>query len=74
MSTASDNFGYEFSQLSPDQQAEVMRFIREIKQDPPKGTRAEKIKNLAGTISREDAAAMRAAIEEGCEQIDPNGW
>ncbi|HRQ51928.1 MAG TPA: hypothetical protein PLR74_15380 [Agriterribacter sp.] len=29
---------------------------------------------FAGTLSKEDAALMDAAIEEGCEQINPDDW
>jgi hypothetical protein len=29
---------------------------------------------FAGTISEADAREMMQAIEEGCEQIDPDEW
>jgi predicted nucleic acid-binding protein len=29
---------------------------------------------FAGCISKKDAQEMRAAIEEGCERIDYDGW
>ena len=30
--------------------------------------------DFVGTISKEDAALMNQAIEEGCEQIHPADW
>jgi hypothetical protein len=30
--------------------------------------------DLVGTWSKEDAALINKAIEEGCEQINPNDW
>ena len=32
------------------------------------------IHDLSGTLSDEDYALMTAAIEEGCEQINPDDW
>ena len=29
---------------------------------------------FAGTLSKEDATLIDAAIEEGCEQINPDDW
>ena len=29
---------------------------------------------VSGSISDEDAEQMLKAIEEGCEQVDPEGW
>lgn len=29
---------------------------------------------FSGTISKKDAVLMSKAIEEGCEQIDTDGW
>lgn len=31
-------------------------------------------RDFVGTLSREDAALMEKAIEEGCEQINPDDW
>lgn len=30
--------------------------------------------DFVGTLSKEDAALMDSAIEEGCEQINPDDW
>lgn len=31
-------------------------------------------RDLIGLISKEDIELMESAIEEGCEQINPNDW
>lgn len=46
------------NQRTPQEQEEWERFIR----------------SLAGSISPEDLATIRHVIEEGCEQIDYDGW
>jgi len=75
MSTSFDSdFSSEFAQLTPDEQAQVMRFLRGIKRDLPKGTPGVELLRFAGSIPHEDIEAMKTAIEEGCEQVDPDGW
>lgn len=32
------------------------------------------IKDLAGTLSHEEAEEMKRVIEESCEQINPDDW
>ncbi len=66
MSTAfNSDFGNEFAQLTPEQQAEVLQFMRSVKKDPAKGTPSEELLKFVGTIPHEDLEAMKAAIEEG---------
>ena len=75
MSTSFEfDFNKELAALTPEQQSDVMRFIQSIKQDAPKGTPGAEILKYAGSISHEDIEAMKAAIKEGCEQVDPDGW
>jgi hypothetical protein len=38
------------------------------------GIPGSELVKFAGAISPEDCEAMMAAIEAGCEQIDPNEW
>jgi hypothetical protein len=40
---------------------------------PPGGSLAN-LTHLIGSIAKEDARKMEAAIEEGCERIDPGEW
>ena len=40
----------------------------------PPGTPGRELLKFAGTISPEDCVLMEQAIEEGCEQVDLDGW
>ncbi|HEY8667631.1 MAG TPA: hypothetical protein VIL86_13265 [Tepidisphaeraceae bacterium] len=39
-----------------------------------RGTPIAELMKLAGTLDAQSAAEMMRAIEEGCEQVDPNDW
>jgi hypothetical protein len=63
----------EVQSLNDDQQHQVWQYVQSLRQKPaPKPGAA--LLDLAGTISKEDLRLMEQAIEEGCEQVDPNGW
>jgi hypothetical protein len=42
--------------------------------NPDSGAMASQLKKFAGVISKQDAKLIRSAIEQGCEQINPNEW
>jgi len=72
----------EIKRLSP---AEQLRLLAEISQSLAAGqwplavsadlppARRELLR-LAGSLPAEDAAQMRAAVEEACEQVNANEW
>jgi hypothetical protein len=60
--------------LEPEQQARVLTFVRTLSGTLPKGVPGRELLRFAGVIDKEDADAMRKAIEEGCERIDANEW
>jgi hypothetical protein len=56
----------EIDHLAPEQQARLLELARGLKSSTlPPGTTWDEIADVAGTISHEDAEAMRRAIEEG---------
>jgi hypothetical protein len=59
--------------LNPDQQQRVLTYIRNIT-TRPLGNRPADLISLAGSIPLEDCIEMQKAIEEGCEQVDHDGW
>lgn len=65
----------EVRHLSEDEQRRVLEFIKSI--GSPGKLRGEKgtdmIKRLP-EFPTEDLKEIEAAIEEGCEQVDPDGW
>lgn len=42
--------------------------------EEPIGVPVERLMHMAGTLDPEEARLMREAIEEACEQIDPETW
>ncbi len=42
--------------------------------EKPRGVPGKKLLRFAGTMSHEDAETITKAIEEGCENIDEEGW
>ena len=40
----------------------------------PRGVAGSELVPLAGILPEEAAAEMSAAIEAGCEQVDPSEW
>lgn len=72
----------EIKRLSP---AEQLKLVAEISQslasgDWPLADSANtepahrELMQLAGSLPTEDAAQMRAAVEEACEQVNANEW
>ena len=52
----------------------VLEFVHTLPSNGPIGTPGYKLLEFAGTLDDESAREMIAAIEEGCENINPNGW
>jgi hypothetical protein len=64
-------------QLPVDAQARVVDFARTLadsENTKKVGVPGKDLLRFAGTIPHEDCLEMLKAIEEGCEQIDPNEW
>jgi hypothetical protein len=66
----------EIDHLAPEQQQRLLEVARSMiqKKELPQGTPWSELKHLAGILPDEDAAEIMAAIEEGCENIDYEGW
>ncbi len=66
----------ELKNLPDDLQKQVLTYVQSLKPKPTRlrGTPGEDLLRFAGTISLEDLEIMEQAIEEGCEQVDLDGW
>lgn len=62
------------AQMNQDEKTKVLEFVRTIGSDIPQGTPASVLLEFAGSISAEDSALMKKAIEEGCEGVDLDEW
>jgi hypothetical protein len=50
---------------------EIERILKSVTPEKPKRPSA---REFVGIISKEDIALMEKAIEEGCEQVNPDDW
>jgi len=64
----------EVAQLPPALQQRVVEYARSLAQARLRGTPGAELLRFAGTLDPEDARIMMEAIEEGCEQVDPDEW
>jgi len=64
----------QLAQLTPGQQQDVLSFVRSLRARSSKGTSGKELLQFVGSIPHEDLEVMKSAIEEGCGQVDPNGW
>jgi hypothetical protein len=62
------------SGMSEEEQRHILRIARSVSAESGDGVSGSSLLRFAGTISLDDARQMSAAIEEGCEQIDPKEW
>ena len=61
--------------LTADQQRDILGRVQDmLGTGKPAGVPGSALLKFFGTISREDAEAMKRVIEEDCEQINPESW
>jgi hypothetical protein len=64
----------DLEQLSPEGQERAVQLVHGLISPPPKGTAGRDLLRFAGTLDDDSAREMLAAIEEGCERVDPGEW
>lgn len=64
----------ELNSLNQFQQKKLLDYAMSLKLTKNKTTEGKRLLDFTGAISKEDLAIMGKAIEEGCEQVDLNGW
>ncbi len=63
---------HEIDRLPDERQHRALRLIRRLA--TPRGAPVEALLPYFGCIDDESAKEMTMAIEEECEQVDPDGW
>ena len=53
---------------------ETLFKIEQVIQEPIKSKKKFSAHDFTGILSKEDAVLIEKAIEEGCEQINPDDW
>ena len=64
----------ELEKLAPELQQRVLDFAHSLATQPPRGVRGHELLRFAGAINPDDARTMTEAIEEACEQVQPDEW
>ena len=60
--------------LSPEQQKQVLAFVRTLAEEKPTGVPGKELLRFAGAIALDDLKEIEKAIAEGCEQVNMNDW
>lgn len=69
-----DQIMEQLSGMSEDEQRRILEIARSMTAKLGDGVKGSSLLRFAGTIDPEDARRTSDAVEEGCEQIDPNEW
>ncbi len=56
------------------QQHQVLDFVRALAAKKGQAASGQALNRFAGTIAKEDLALIAEAIDEGCEQVNPDEW
>ena len=60
--------------LPYEMQWRVLEFTRALALSSPHGVAGNQLLRFAGVVATDDLDRMRAAIEQGCEQVDADEW
>ena len=64
----------QLEQLPTAQQRQVLDFARALAAKKHEAARGGALSLFAGTIAKDDLALIAAAIDEGCEKVNPDEW
>jgi hypothetical protein len=64
----------QLNQLSHEQQHQVLKFARSLVTAQVRGVPGKSLLRFVGAVSDDDLAAVKQAIEEGCERVNPDDW
>ncbi len=64
----------QLKSLPEDKQRRVLEFAQSLGDVSPEGIPGDRLLQFAGSIPSDELRLMSEAIENGCEQVDPNEW
>lgn len=71
--SAKDVLSREIARLDEADRKRVLEYARTLGR-APRGVPGASLLSLAGSIPASDMTEIEAAIEEGCEKVNPGGW
>ena len=72
--TITDRITEQIEHLPSEFQRRVLDFVEALAKSRPRGEPGANLLRFAGSLDPQSAQEMRAAIEEGCERVDPDEW
>ena len=69
-----DDIVREADRLDPADLRRVLEFMKALSSSRPRRVPGREFLGLCGIWEPEAAREVMAAIEEGCKQVDPDGW
>ena len=73
-STLETEIQEQLLQLPLEQQRQVLEFARALVTARVCGVPGHALVRFAGLVETDDLALMKQAIEDDCEQVQPNEW
>jgi hypothetical protein len=64
----------QFERLPAAQQRQVLDFVRALAAKKRQSTSGQALNQFAGTIAKEELVRIAQAIDQGCEQVNPDEW
>lgn len=64
----------QLSGMPQSLQWRVLKFARTLSSSQIQGVSGQQLLQFAGATSSDELQLMQAAIQQGCEQVDPNEW
>jgi hypothetical protein len=64
----------ELERLHDEDQQRVLEFVRTLTGEAPGGKPGRALLRHQGSIPAEEVDRIAGAIEEGCEQVNPDAW
>ncbi len=73
-STIQQQIARQIDRMPAELQRRVLEFARSLVESRAKGERGSELLRFAGWLDSKTAQAMKQAVEEGCERVNPNEW
>ena len=64
----------DLDRLSPEEQERAAKLVHGLLSPLLRGASVDDLLSVAGTLDPESPKEMMAAIEKGCERVDPDEW
>jgi hypothetical protein len=69
-----DALSRELARLDEADRRRVLEYARKLSARTPRVVSGASLLPLAGSVPESDMAEIEAAIEEGCEKVNPGAW